>query len=150
MSARRPFDSLQFAKSGESLSGSLRVEELPRLHDSLRPDDVAVQYQLAGVLESGRPALRLQIQVTLWLTCQRCMMIYPEVMSLDNVLLVARNDAELERWEVLDPLLDALVADPGLDIAALVEDEILLSIPVVPMHAEGECDPAGLALMRIH
>jgi hypothetical protein len=40
------------------------------------------------------------------------MMIYPEVMSLDNVLLVARNDAELERWEVLDPLLDALVADP--------------------------------------
>jgi uncharacterized protein len=150
MSARRPFDSLQFAKSGESLGGSLRIEELPRLHDSLRPDDVAVQYQLDGVFESGRPAIRLQIQVTLWLTCQRCMMLYPEVMSLDNVLQVARNEAELERWEALDPLLDALVADPELDVAALVEDEILLSIPVVPMHAEGECDPAGLALLRKH
>lgn len=150
MSARRPFDSLQFAKSGESLRGSLRIEELPRLHDSLRPDDVAVQYQLEGVFESGRPAIRLQIQVTLWLTCQRCMMLYPEVMSLDNLLQVARNEAELERWEALDPLLDALVADPELDVAALVEDEILLSIPVVPMHAEGECDPAGLALLRKH
>ena len=72
---------------------------------------------------------------------------YPEVLHLDNVLPVARNEAELERWESLDPLLDALIADPELDVATLVEDEILLSIPVVPMHAEGECDPDGLALM---
>ncbi len=147
MSARRPFDSLQFAKSGESLSGSLRAEELPRLRDSLRPDDVAVQYRLAGVLSSGRPALRLRVEATTWLICQRCMTLYPEVLHLDNVLPVARNEAELERWESLDPLLDALIADPELDVATLVEDEILLSIPVVPMHAEGECDPDGLALM---
>jgi uncharacterized protein len=147
MSARRPFDSLQFAKSGESLSGSLRVEELPRLSDSLRPDDAAVQYRLVGVLASGRPALRLQVEAKVWLVCQRCMMSYPELLHLDNVLPVARNEAELARWESLDPLLDALVADPELDVAALVEDEILLSIPVVPMHAEGECDPDDLALV---
>lgn len=147
MSARRPFDSLQFAKSGESLSGRLRIEELPRLSDSLRPDDVAVQYRLVGVVASGRPALRLKVDATVWLTCQRCMTMYPEVLSLDSVLPIARNEAELERWESIDPLLDALVADPELDVAVLVEDEILLSIPLVPMHPEGECDPDGLALM---
>jgi len=147
MSARSPFDSLQFAKSGESLSGSLRIEELPRLRESLRPDDVAVQYRLSGALSAGRPALRLEVDATVWLTCQRCMTAYPEVLSLDNLLPVARNEAELERWERLDPLLDALVADPQLDLAALVEDEILLSLPTVPLHAEGQCDPAGLALM---
>jgi uncharacterized metal-binding protein YceD (DUF177 family) len=48
---------------------------------------------------------------------------------LDTVLPVARNEAELLRWEALDPLLDALVADPQLDLAVLVEDEILLSLP---------------------
>jgi uncharacterized protein len=146
MSARRPFDSLQFAKSGESLSGSLRVEELPRLSDSLRPDDVAVQYRLSGVLASGRPALRLRVEATVWLTCQLCMTRYPEALSLDTVLPVARNEAELLLWEESDPLLDALVADSEFNVADLVEDEILLSIPVVPMHPEGECDPDGLAL----
>ncbi len=147
MSARRPFDSLQFAKSGESLSGRLRIEELPRLSGSLRPDDVAVQYRLTGVVASGRPALRLKVDATVWLTCQRCMTMYPEVLSLDSVLPIARNEAELERWESVDPLLDALVADPELDVAVLVEDEILLGIPLVPMHPEGECDPDGIALM---
>jgi uncharacterized protein len=148
MSARRPFDSLQFAKSGESLSGSLRIEDLPRLRDSLRPDDAAVQYRLSGSLLAGRPALRLEVVVTVWLTCQRCMTIYRDVMNIDSVLPVARNDAELERWERLDPLLDALVADPQFDLAAFVEDEILLSLPTVPLHAEGRCDPDGLALME--
>ncbi len=147
MSARRPFDSLQFAKSGESLSGRLRIEELPRLSGSLRPDDVAVQYRLTGVVASGRPALRLKVDATVWLTCQRCMTMYPEVLSLETVLPIARNEAELERWESVDPLLDALVADPELDVAVLVEDEILLGIPLVPMHPEGECDPDGIALM---
>ncbi|MDP2787125.1 MAG: YceD family protein [Pseudomonadota bacterium] len=149
MSARRPFDSLQFAKSGESLSGGLRIEELPRLRDSLRPDDVGVQYRLSGCLAAGRPALRLEIEATVWLTCQRCMVMYPEVLILDNVMPVARNEAELARWERLDPLLDALVADPVLDVAVLVEDEILLSLPAAPLHAEGQCDPDGLALMGL-
>ncbi len=75
---------------------------------------------------------------------------YAELLELDSVLPVARNEAELLRWEALDPLLDALVADPALDLAALVEDEILLGIPLVPMHAEGDCDPDGLALMNEH
>jgi uncharacterized protein len=75
---------------------------------------------------------------------------YPELLELDSVLPVARNEAELQRWEALDPLLDALVADPALDLAALVEDEILLGIPLVPMHPDGDCDPDGLALMNEH
>jgi len=150
MSARRPFDSLQFAKSGESLSGYLHIEDLPRLHDSLRPEDAAVQYRLTGRLAAGRPALHLEVEATVWLTCQRCMTAYPEALVLDSLLPVARNEAELERWERLDPLLDALVADPQLDLATLVEDEILLSLPTVPLHADGRCDPNGSALMGVH
>jgi uncharacterized protein len=75
---------------------------------------------------------------------------YPEALVLDSLLPVARNDAELERWERLDPLLDALVADPQFDLAALVEDEILLSLPAVPLHEDGRCDPDRLALMDAH
>ena len=109
-----------------------------------------MQYRLSGVLAAGRPALRLKVEATVWLTCQLCMTRFPETLNLDTVLPVARNDAELLLWEESDPLLDALIADPEFNVADLVEDEILLSLPVVPMHAEGECDPDGLALMHEH
>lgn len=65
-------------------------------------------------------------------------------MRIDQVFPVARNEAQLELWERSDPLLDALVADPELDVLTLVEDEILLSLPVAPRHAEGGCVQAGI------
>lgn len=128
------------------MSGTLSVEDLPRLADSLRPDDGAVQYRLSGVLSAGRPSLHLEVEAVVWLTCQRCMASYPEALVLDCVLPIARNEAELDYWEKLDPLLDALVVDLALDVAALVEDEVLLSLPVVPIHPDGGCSPDSLTL----
>jgi uncharacterized protein len=52
-----------------------------------------------------------------------------------------------ERLEQLEREL-AVEADPGieiieagrmLDLAALIEDEVLLGLPVIPMHPEGAC-----------
>ena len=139
MSAPAPLDLLRFALSGESLEGALRADELPRLRDHLTSEDVAVQYRLAGGMKAGRPVLHVAIDGHVWLTCQRCLELYREPVALRSELPVARDEAELARWEAENPLLDALVADGRLDVAALVEDEILLGLPVVPRHPEGEC-----------
>ena len=133
-------DSLQLARSDASYAGELSAAQLPRLRDSLRPDDGAVQYRISGGMVKGRPVLRLEIAATLWLTCQQCLVEYPETLSLRSVLPVARNEDELARWEREDPLLDALVAETRLDLPALVEDEILLSLPTAPRHPEGRCE----------
>lgn len=139
MSAPGPLDTLQFAHSGGSLEGVFRADELPRLRGNLTSDDVAVQYRISGGSEAGRPVLKLDVSARVWLTCQRCLDLYPEQLELHSVLPIARNEAELERWENEDPLVDALVAESRLDVATLVEDEILLGLPVVPRHPEGEC-----------
>lgn len=140
MSAPAPLDSLHFALSGGTLEGQLRADELPRLRDNLTSEDVAVQYRLSGGVVSGKPVLRLEVVGHVWLTCQRCLGAYREQLDLRNVLPIARNESELARWEVEDPLVDALVADARLDVVSLVEDEILLSLPVVPRHPDGKCD----------
>lgn len=139
MSAPALLDILLFAQSGGSLEGELRADELPRLRDNLNSDDVAVQYRLSGGTESGRPVLRLEASGYVWLTCQRCLELYRERYELRNVLPIARDESELALWEAEDPLVDALVADARLDVVSLVEDEILLSLPVVPRHPDGEC-----------
>ncbi|MBI5331218.1 MAG: DUF177 domain-containing protein [Betaproteobacteria bacterium] len=144
MSAPAHIDSLHFAKSGSELSGQLKVDQLPRLRDSLDRDDVAVQYRISGLTADGRPALRVQIEVEVWQTCQRCLERFPLSLELDEVLPIARTAAQLSYWEDLDPLLDALVAERQMDIAGLVEDEILLGLPTAPRHPDGECEVLAL------
>ncbi len=139
MSASGHLDSLRFARSGESLEGVLQAKVLPRLKGNLTSEDVAVQYRIVGGIEAGKPVLRLWIEVDVWLTCQRCLEPFRERLELSNILPIARDEAELARWEAEDPLVDALVADGRLDVVSLVEDEILLSLPVSPRHPDGAC-----------
>lgn len=144
MSARPTFDSLRFARDGEGLSGQFRLDELPRLADVMLSAEGVVNYRLRGEMQAGRPALRLVVETSVMLRCQLCLEPYLQAMRIDQVFPVARNEAQLELWERSDPLLDALVADPELDVLTLVEDEILLSLPVAPRHAEGGCVQAGI------
>jgi len=143
MSARQTIDSMQFAKSGGQLSGEFRADEfqecLPRVADILSRESPSAQYQLNGGMKSGRPFLRLKLRATVALVCQRCLGAYTEALDLDRVYPLARDEAELARWERDEPLTDALVADPKMVVSALIEDEILLSLPTVPRHPDGMC-----------
>jgi uncharacterized protein len=66
---------------------------------------------------------------------------YP--LKVENTLLVVPQGTEPD--EDLDNQLgdpqapDPLEAAPELDVRALIEDEILLSLPLAPRHPEGEC-----------
>lgn len=148
MSARQTIDSMHFARSGGLLSGELGADALPRLADILPRESVAVQYRLQGESHGGRPAIRLQVTATVVLVCQRCLGTFTEALELDRFYPIARDDAELARWERDDPLLEALVADPRMAVPELVEDEILLSLPTVPRHPDGMCDTDVQAVVQ--
>lgn len=143
MLARSTVDSLRFAHAGESIAGEVPLAKLGRLVDSLTSDEGKVRFGLQGGMDSGRPVLRLQVDAAVMLRCQYCLDPYRHELRIERVLPLARNEAELARWERDDPLLDALLVDPSLDVLALVEDEILLSLPVAPRHLEGHCGSAG-------
>lgn len=130
---------MRFARAGERLSEVAPVADLPRLVEGLVSDEGNVEYLLQGGMEYGRPVLRLAIEATVVLRCQYCLEPYRQQLKIERVLPLARDEAELDRWERDDPLFDALIAEPALDVMALVEDEILLSLPVVPRHPDGGC-----------
>ena len=73
-------------------------------------------------------------------TCQRCMQ--PLAIELDTdsrvVLVASEVEAEAvpEGWETY------LAADGMLSIPALVAEEVLLALPIVPRHAEADCGAA--------
>ena len=139
MSAQTVKDPIRFAREGALMRGEFPLSGMDRLRGALVDDQGVVKYRLEGALPGGRPALRLEVDANPVLVCQRCLNPYVHTLHSEGVLYLARNDAELERWESDDPLLDVVVAEERMDVRTLIEDELLLSLPVVPRHEDDDC-----------
>ena len=130
-------DGFDFARSGARLSGSRQVKDFPRLREELYGSDGTLHYALQGLAqEQGRPALRLSVEGTLQLTCQRCLGPLDFALRSDALLLLYGDEAELAAL-VLDPEgPESIVAEREMPVLDLVEDEVLLAIPIAPRHEQ--------------
>jgi uncharacterized protein len=126
-------DGLAFARSAGVLKGRLGTESMPRLARSGCSGSF-IDFVLTGeVNERGKPELRLAVDGSVRLECQRC---------LGNVDWPLRFEARLElvvsEAELLaaDDDVDRVVAGRDMSVAVLVEDEVILALPMVPKHAQ--------------
>jgi uncharacterized protein len=69
--------------------------------------------------------------------CQRCLQPFALPVVQQTELLLARTQAELETLDAGEA--EVVLAAAPLDALTLIEDEILLSLPFAPTHAEGQC-----------
>lgn len=141
MSARAVIDSLEFAQAERDLQGSLPVSGLARLQDFLRDTAGRVDFEVRGGHDAeNRPVLTLSVSGLLHMQCQRCLEQLDYPLSFKTTLRLARPGEDLS-GTVADPeAADAVAASAELDVAELVEEEILLSLPFSPRHAEGTCN----------
>jgi uncharacterized protein len=136
-------DSLEFARTGQILCGSLPVPALLRLHDCLFDTLGEVRYVVTGGHDARqRPTLKLEVSGLLHLRCQRCLGPLDYPLRLANSLLLA-NAAQAASGALDEDELEWIEASAELDVASLVEDEIILSLPYAPRHEEGHCHAAA-------
>ena len=140
MSAPAVIDALEFARSAQEVSGSVPVSALQRLDDILHDTTGSVSYEVRGRVDARkRPLLVLAATGELHLQCQRCLGLLEYRLDVSNTLVVVPHGVEPEE-DLDDPdEPDVLEAEAELDLAALIEDEILLSLPLAPRHPEGVC-----------
>jgi uncharacterized protein len=140
MSAVAVIDSLEFARAEQELRGSVPVVALKRLEDLLFDTQGTLGFELKGVRdELNRPRLEVKIEGPLHLQCQRCLDRLDYALDVANALIVLPQGA-LPPDEIEDPEEpDTIEADPELDVAALIEDEVLLALPLAPRHPDGTC-----------
>ena len=144
----RPFiDSVDFARNGREMRGEIAVSELSRLSDMLAKSDGSLTYIVRGYREAGRDMLEVSLQGACILRCQRCLgeMEYP-VNFVSRLRLLPAD--KLDEAEEDDDEMDAIEAEPRLDVVALIEEELLLGLPFAPRHAEGDCTPATDGLQQ--
>ena len=141
---KRISDAFAFARDGRVLEGTLAISKLDRLHDLLVGQDGEVAYRLRGFKgDSGEPMLHLEVSGLLPLACQRCLEAVPFDLEVDSLLELVPAGAELSQDELEDDTRDFLPVAGELDVAELVEDEILLALPVAPRHEK--CGLPGAA-----
>ncbi len=140
MSQAGLIDGFQFARSAGELKGELHQSDLPRLAESQCVIE-AVRFALSGAIDpEGRPMLRVSVRGGVHLVCQRCLGPIEIPLQIDSELLLVRSERETAE---ADDDLDRIVGDKAMDVAALIEDEILLVLPMVPRHEH--CDVAPVA-----
>jgi len=135
MSHQPVIDGLEFARTGSKLQGSWQVADFPRLRDALHSDAGTLRYELAGIPEErGRPALRLSLRGALSLTCQRCLGAMEFPLHIEVSLLLAASQAEIDAEPLEAEGPERIVAGKEMPVRELVEEELLLAIPIAPRH----------------
>lgn len=130
-------DPIQLADAGARLTGELPLKGMSRLVEMCFDDDgsVHLDLQFERTPSDGLRVMAGTIRADVHLTCQRCMgrMSY-ELKSEPRLLLLRPGEREglLEAGDVL-------VIEQPVALSALVEDELLLQMPMVPMHPVEHC-----------
>ncbi len=146
MSEQLVIDGQEFARNRKTLHGKISVAGLERVRDQLFSDEGELEYTVHGEPDpDGNPMLHLTIVGTVQLCCQRCLGRLAFPLELKSRLLLAGDESEL--GDVAEEAVDTdrIVAEPRFDVTTLLEDEILLRLPVSPRHPEGECQAGNRA-----
>lgn len=143
-------DVAAFAEAGAQIEGEWPLPGLPRLAaGAVAAADVPAQpvaWQAGGEIRKVGGArqvwLHLQAQSTLMLPCQRCLQPVAQDLAVDRWIRFVEGEeqaAELDE-ESED---DVLALPRSLDLRWLVEDELILELPLVPRHED--CSPPAQA-----
>ncbi|QTD43869.1 YceD family protein [Ottowia testudinis] len=133
-------DVAAFADARAVLSGTDTLQKYERLAHELQAPapDLTVGWRAAGgprKASSGSvyPSIHLQIEAALPLTCQRCMGEVITEVEVDRHFLFVPDEATAA---ALDDMSDddVLAIAPDFNLAALIEDELLMALPLVPRH----------------
>jgi uncharacterized protein len=135
----RRLDAMRLARERGVVEGTVDPQALARIGDQVSgPGSVA--WRIEGTSDaSGRPALRIALQGSVTLECQRCLGDFAWPIDVATDVLLARDDAELATLDA-DSSLEVVLAQGPLDPLTLVEDELVLALPYAPRHPDDACD----------
>jgi uncharacterized protein len=123
----------RIAEKPQVFKGAVRLDDLPRLAESLANDDCELNYEVTARLDKQRrKVVSCIIEGFVFLTCQTTLEAFRHAISIDDRLVIVDDESRLPPIEEESDAEDYLVADAPLDVLDLVEDAVLLALPMVP------------------
>src|SRR5215469_5202494 len=112
--------------------------QLPGLPAEFTSGGGSVRARLSFGREQGFAMTQVELAAQLAVTCQRCLGPLQLQVKTGSPVLIVESERQAEQapagWETF------LAPEGRVDFAALVAEELLLALPIVPLHEQaGEC-----------
>ncbi|AYC33408.1 metal-binding protein [Pseudomonas cavernae] len=137
-------DPRKLADRGATLEGEMPLADFVRLCDPLAGDAGIVRAKFVFERDERKAVvIHSAIDVEVKMVCQRCLELVALPIHSECSYAVVKEGANTQSvpkgYDVLE------LGEGPLDLLELVEDELLLALPIVPAHDPEDCQqPAGL------
>lgn len=140
----RTYDALELARHGRVIEGTLLVSEMTRLASSVAQPTGTLSYRIVGRLDDrGRAGALLRLTGDLALACQRCGAPLSFHLEREAAFRFVASEEELNAVPLDDDdEAEAIVGGHSMDLAAWLEEEAILLLPLVPRH--DDCQPIAI------
>jgi uncharacterized protein len=129
-------------------AGFLSIPDLPRLAQEasvVHPGD-GFHWEIRTHFEGSpgsepRQILDMGLNGRLQLVCQRCLQDCAVDLAEARRFVLVDSEAQADGFPMEDEEQEPLVATQHFNLLETIEDEILLSLPLIPKHPDGFCEP---------
>ncbi|WP_426417816.1 YceD family protein [Aestuariirhabdus sp. LZHN29] len=134
----KKIDPRKLARKGAHLSGTIDLDDLKRLQDYLADSEGAVTASLRFDRdEQGFFVIDAKMSAPVTMICQRCL----EAVNLNvegecHLAVVWNEDGAKSLPKHYEPVV---VGEEEMATASLIEEELILALPLIPYHREDEC-----------
>ncbi|MFC4656453.1 MULTISPECIES: 23S rRNA accumulation protein YceD [Rheinheimera] len=141
-------DPVRAAQKRSSFDGIVPLANLDRLSESLLDPNGDVEVTVhCGTDEQGLTYIEGEARCQIQVRCERCGDAMPMELDASFAYTPIRSDIDSahddipERYDVIEKNEHGEV-----NLRQLVEDELILALPLFPTHDEGQCDPAKVQM----
>ena len=126
-----------FTRLKQKVEGTVKPVDLPRLSETLVFPDGELRYRIEGRLHArpdGSQQRGARCIISGWVTLQCQITLKPlrHTLNIDRRLVLVQTENELPPLEDEPDDEDYIVVGQEFDLCALVEDEVILDLPVFP------------------
>ena len=129
-------------------AGFLSMSDIPRVAQEASTVNLADGFNwLAETYFEDSPGsephqiLELALKGRLHLVCQRCLQDCAVELDEKRRFILVLTDSEADEYPLEDEEQEPLVVNQHFNLLETMEDEVLLSLPLIPKHPDGFCEP---------
>lgn len=131
-------DPFKFAETGKVIDGIFATAYFDRFCQELHSDKGEIACKINGVKDhdTGRKMLQFEVSGQIELICQGCTEPFMHQLEHSAIMYPCYNEEQMK--QVPEDGEPVFAEEDGLDIKSAVEDELILSLPLIPLF--GECE----------
>lgn len=132
-----------------AISGTIALQRLVRFSELLANNSGSVYVELEFFNDdSGRHRISGRLHAEVAVVCQRCMEPLDIVLDDDIELAVLKDESKVASLAAeFDPWI---CSDTKLEITSLVEEQLILCLPIVSLHDSANCNGTSAYLSAIN